>query len=211
MPRATLWLLASCTTAVVAHWLIGFFGSAGIGGDDYAARGHAAVGPVLGAVLVLASSALFAAALRGAERSRSEDPALALAREFRKMHPFACGVAVAAGGLAVLLSMEFCEQLAAAGRIEGIGDALGGNAATGLTLIGIVATLIATAGVRFARTLLIVTVETAEAFVAWACFAVATSIEPAARISRDLGRCRTFAAALLAHSNGLRAPPPAPV
>jgi hypothetical protein len=201
------WLLASLATAASAHVLIGLVGTLGAGSDAYDDHAHATVAPIgLAAVALIATLVWRSAALRIC-RSQALDPALLLARRFGRMSPLAPVLAVAAGGLGTLLAMEFSEQLSAFGRIEGIADALGGNAVAGLAIVAGVAAALTFAGLRSATALLQVSVSTVSALYAWIVVRARITIDTALS-HRAIGqRRRRTANAHLARSHGLRAPP----
>jgi len=210
--RALAWVLASCVAATLAHGLIGLSDGDGAAGDTYAFRAHGAVGPVAAAALILLCTALLAAAFHPRARSREGDPVSAFARRLGSMNPVAPCAAVALGALTLLLGMEFCEQLAATGHIEGLADALGGNVAAGLSIVGTVAILVTLGGLRSARALVAAAVTAADAFVAWVFISTAPrATVPAASGRRHRNRRHASTAAFPARGSGLRAPPRRPV
>lgn len=201
------WLLASLGTATLAHVLIDALGTLGAGGDAYDDHAHATVAPIgLAAVALIATLVWRSAALRMG-RSQAIDPTLLLARRFGTMRPLVPVLTVALGGFGTLLAMEFTEQLSAFGRIEGIADALGGNAPVGLAIIVCAAALLTCTGLRSAAALLHVSVSTVSALCA--LIAVRARILIDAAISRrPVGHHRRSSAhAHLGQSHGLRAPP----
>jgi hypothetical protein len=199
---ALAWAFASCVTACAAHGLIGLFSGA------YADRAHPAVGPVALGALILGLSALLAAALRSLAGSGTYAP-LAAARRFGALPAAPAWIAVALGGLAVLLGMEFAEQFAAAGRIEGAADALGGNVALGAALVAGLAAGLTLSALRFAQRLAGAAVAVAEAILAWVGIAKPSAAPALARGARFRhSRRHASLPAYLAHASGLRAPPP---
>jgi len=209
---ALAWLVASCIAATFAHGLIGLSDGHETSGGVYALHAHAAVGPVAVAALILLCTALLAAALHPRSRSEEVDPVSAFARRLGSMNPVLPCAAVACGALMLLLGMEFCEQIAATGRIEGAADALGGNVAAGLAFVTTIAILVTLGGLRSARALVAAAVAAADAFVAWVFVSNAPlAAVPAASVRRIRHRRHASAAAFLAHASGLRAPPRRPV
>lgn len=201
------WLLASLGSAAISHGLIALVSGALLGGDAYATHEHAAVGPVVLAALVLAVTALFYAALQPLLRADANDPVALLARRFGSMNPLVPAVAVFAGSLFTLIAMEFAEQCAAFGRIEGVSDALGGNVALGIALVAIAAAVVTILGLRSARALLRGASAALAVLVAW------VSARPQSRVDRATiaqrrRHCRhASTSAFLTRCLGLRAPP----
>jgi hypothetical protein len=201
-------LLAACVSARLAHGLIGLAGSDRVEGHAYGLRAHPAAGPVALAALILACTALLAAALRARTRSPEGDPVAAFARRLGSMNPLMPCATVACGALTVLLGMEFCEQIAATGRIEGVADALGGNAATGLAIVTLATVVVTLCGLRSAHALVAAAVAAADTIVAWVFVTTSPLVAvPASSARRDRHRPRGSATALLARCSGLRAPP----
>ncbi len=201
------WLLASLGTAALAHVLIDVLGTLGAGGDAYDDHAHATVAPIGLAAVALIVIFVWRSTALSIGRSRAIDPALLLARRFGTMPPLVPILTVATGGFGTLLAMEFTEQLSAFGRIEGIADALGGNAPVGLAIIACAAATLTFTGLRSAAGLLHVSVSTVSALCALIAVR-ARSLINAAISRRPLGhRRRTNADAHLAQSHGLRAPP----
>lgn len=201
------WLLASFATAAFAHGLIGLSGAVDPGGRAYDAHAHAALAPVALAALSLVTIALLGSALRALSRSERIDPVVVLARRFGRMHPVAPALAVALGGFATLLGMEFTEQLSAFGAIRGVRDALGGNALIGCVIVVLVATLVTIIGLRSARALLATVTATLGALVAWIVATTPAPIDRAGIARRIQHRRHASTSAFLARCSGLRAPP----
>jgi hypothetical protein len=204
---ALAWLLASLTAAAIAHALIGVAGAAGSGGDAYDEHAHAAVAPVTLAALGLLTGVLLRSAVHRVSRSQVVDPALLLARRFGAMHPLVPSLLVATGAFGALLGMEFTEQFAAFGRVEGVADALGGNAFAGLAIVGCVSAVITMTGLRSARALLTSAAATASALCAWILRRSTAVFGRSATVRRARGRRNRAASVAFAHSRGLRAPP----
>jgi len=201
------WLLASLATAALAHVLIDVFGTLGAGGDAYDDHAHATVAPIgLAAVALIATLVWRSAALR-IGRSQAIDPAMLLARRFGTMSPLVPVLTVAMGGFGTLLTMEFTEQLSALGHIEGIADALGGNAGVGLAVILCVAAAVTFAGLRSAAALLHVSVSTVRALCAWIVVRARICVDTALSRRAIGNRRRNVTNSRLAQSHGLRAPP----
>lgn len=209
--RALAWLIASSAAAALAHGLIGLSQGGGAGGDTYALRAHPAAGPVALAALILLCTALLSAALQPRTRSHEGDPVSAFARRLGSMNPLLPCVAVALGALTLLLGMEFCEQLAATGQIEGLADALGGNGTAGLGIVATVAVAVTLGGLRSARALVAAAVAAADALIAWVfVLSMPLAAVPASSVRRIRHRRHASTAAFLAHGSGLRAPPRRP-
>jgi hypothetical protein len=204
---ALTWLLASLATAALAHVLIDVLGTLGAGGDAYDDHAHATVAPIGLAAVALIATLVWRSAALSIGRSQAIDPALLLARRFGAMSPRVPALAVALGGFGTLLTMEFTEQLSALGHIQGIADALGGNAVVGLAIIVSVAAALTFAGLRSAAALLHVSVSTVRALYAWIVERDRLFRQPAIS-RRAIGhRRRSIANTHLAQSHGLRAPP----
>jgi hypothetical protein len=188
--------------------LIDLVGNAGAGGDAYGDHAHGTVGPVGLSAVALVGLLLFRSAALQMGRSHAVDPAVFLARRFGTMSPLVPLIAVAVGGFATLVAMEFTEQLSELGRIEGVVDALGGNAAVGLAIVAGVATTITLVGLRSAGAVLRATVATVGALCAWIVVKAPSLVDDAA-ILRGVQRLRRRAATstFIARSRGLRAPP----
>jgi hypothetical protein len=208
LPSSLAWALASCLGATLAHGLIGLAGGANGGDDDYALRAHATVAPVALAALTFACTALLAAILNRRGRALGREPVAEFSRRLGSLNPFPPCAAVAIGSFALLLGMEFTEQLAATGHVEGIADALDGNLALGLALVALAAALITLGGLRSARTLVAAAVAAADAVVTWVTFTTSPlALVPASSVRRVRHRRHASAPAFLAHGSGLRAPP----
>ncbi len=204
---ASTWLLASLATAAAAHVLIDVLGTLGAGGDAYGDHAHATVAPIgLAAVALITMLVWRSTALR-IGRSQAIDPAMLLARRFGAMSPLVPVLTVTVGGFGTLLAMELTEQLSALGHIEGIADALGGNAVVGFAIIVCVSAVVTFAGLHSAAAFLHVSVSTVRALYAW--IVVRDRILTDSAIShRAIGYPRRSGAnARLAQAHGLRAPP----
>jgi hypothetical protein len=200
------WLLASLATAALAHVLIDAFGAIGAGGDAYDEHAHASVAPVtLGAIALIATLLLRSATLR-VGRAQAIDPALILATRFGSMPLLVPVLVVTLGGFGTLLGMEFTEQVSAFGHIEGVADALGGNAAVGFAIIGCVALALTFAGLRSAKALLDVAASGARALYAWIVVSRRTRVD-AALLRRGHTRSRHRTSGAFRKFYGLRAPP----
>jgi hypothetical protein len=192
----------------LTHGLIGLAGGQEAGADDYAHRAHAAVAPVALAALILAFTALLDVVLNRRGRTRNCDPISEFARGLGSLNPFPSCVAVAFSSLALLLSMEFAEQFAATGHIEGVADALDGNVAAGLATVALVAVLVTLGGLRSAGAFVAAAAAVADALVAWARLTISPLARvPASSAERVQHRRHASSAAFLAHASGLRAPP----
>jgi hypothetical protein len=121
--RLGAWLFASCVAAELSHAGIEAAGRIGAGGT-YEGREHGSIAVVALGAIVFASTTLVAAVIL---RLRSADAPAGRVR----LSPFA----VILGSFGMLLGMEFVEQIAACGRIEGVGDALGGNVCAGAAIV----------------------------------------------------------------------------
>ena len=201
------WLLASLGSAAIAHGLIALAGTEGLGGDSYVTHEHAALGPVVVAALILAVTALLYAALQPLLRADASDPLKLLVRRFGRMNPFVPCVAVTAGSLATLIAMEFAEQYAAAGRIEGLSYALGGNVAVGLLLVAIAATLVTIFALRSAGAILRGATAALRVLVVWVGARPHPRVDASANVQRRRRRRHASASAFLARCLGLRSPP----
>ena len=202
------WAFAALAAAVLAHALIGAAGTfAGGDADAYDARAHVAVIPVAVAMLaLLAAFTGWIAAVVAARRSQT-DPVRLIARRFGGLHSLLAVAAVSGGALTTLLGMEFAEQLVAAGRIEGVADALGGSPILGAALLLGAAAAVTLLGLRVAAGCVAVaaaaTLVVLQALRRSLCRSAAT---PARRAFADVPR-RLGAAFAFAH--GVRGPPPA--
>jgi hypothetical protein len=204
---ALTWLLASLATAALAHVLIDIVGTFGGGGDAYDDHAHATVAPIGLAAVALIATLVWHSAARRIGRSQAIDPAMLLARRFGTMPLLVPVFTVAAGGFGALLAMEFTEQLSAFGRIEGVADALGGNAVVGLAIIVCVAAALTFGGLRSAAALLDISVSTVSALYAWIVVRDRIVIDTALS-RRTIGNHRRIVAnARLSQAHGLRAPP----
>ncbi len=201
------WLLASLATAALSHVVIDILGTLGAGGDAYDEHAHASVAPIGLAAVALVAALVWRSAALSLGRSQAIDPAMLVARRFGTMPLLLPILTVAVGGFATLVAMEFTEQLSAFGHIEGIADALGGNAPVGLAIVICAAATLTFAGLRSAAALLRVSVSTVSAL--YALIAVRARIVASAEISRrPIGhRRRSGANPYLTQSHGLRAPP----
>lgn len=204
-PLVPVWILASLVSAALAHVLIGWTGAlAGGDADAYDTRAHAALIPVVfaSAALLAASTAWIVAV--SAARHRAVDPVALLAARFGRLRPAVAVAAVAAGTAAALLGMEFSEQLAATGRIEGVVDALGGAPLPGAGLLLATAAAIALLGLR-----------TAAAFITGTAAATLAVLAVLRARGRRTGVVRAWRATAVpfaigrrfARAHGLRAPP----
>ncbi len=209
--RGLAWLLATSVTALVAHGVIEFLDTLGApASDDYGQRAHAALGPVAAMALAFACTLAARAVSIRLGRAGRIDPVVALGRSLRTAGTCLSCLAVGAGGLCLLVAMEISEQFATVGHFEGIDDALGGNIPLGIAIVLVVATLVASLGLRFARIVLSAGVSAAEAFVAWISFAQPMLAVPAVASTRPIQHRRHASeSAFLARTSGLRAPPPA--
>ncbi len=208
--RGLAWLLAASVTALVAHGFIDFIDSMGASAsDDYGQRAHTALGPVAVIALILTSAIVArAVAIRLGSTGRI-DPFVAVGRSLRTVGTLLSCLAVGAGGLCLLVAMEISEQFSAVGHFEGLDDALGGNIPIGIAIVLLVATLVASLGLRFARAALAVGVSAAESFVAWISFSrPALAVSPATHARPIQHRRHASEPAFLARTSGLRAPPP---
>jgi hypothetical protein len=203
------WLLVSLATAALAHVLIEAIGTLGASGDAYAEHAHGAVAPVAIGALGLVGAFLLRSAVGSLGRSLAIDPVVLLARRFGAMPPLVPIITVAVGGFATLVAMEFTEQLSELGRIEGIADALGGNALVGLAIVVGVAVVVTLVGLRCAGTLLEATVATVGALYAWIVAKALALIDGPAVPRRRRAPCHGATATQIARTRGLRAPPPA--
>lgn len=193
-------------SAAIVHALIGIAGDLGLGGDAYADRDHAAVGPVALGAVTLAAILLLSSILRATVGRTAADPLLLLARRLSTIDPVLPCLAVMLGCSTVLAGMEYAEQVLAFGHVVGLADALGGSVAFGSLAIALTAPLIAICGLRFARTLVEAAVAAGAIVVAWFRKAMRTR-DFSAGVVAFAPRRRT-AWRLLAHSAALRAPPP---
>lgn len=201
------WLLASLVTAALSHVLIGIGGDVWPGGDAYAEHDHASVAPVVLAAVGLGVILVLRSALKAIGRCEDIDPVVLLARQFGTMRSILPCIAVALGGFAALLAMEFSEQVAAFGYVEGVGDALGGNAVAGVAIVALVAAGVTLVGLRCARTLIAAAATAVGAVVAWIVAAAAVVVDRAAIVRLAPNRRRRLPNAVLARCSGLRAPP----
>jgi hypothetical protein len=200
-------LLASLATAALAHVAIDLLGTIGAGGDAYDEHAHGAVAPVaLGAVCLIAAL-LLRSALRSLSRAQAVDPALILARRFGTMPLPLPVTSVSLGGLAVLVAMEFTEQISAFGHIEGVADALGGNACVGFAIVCCVAFAITLLGLRCARGLVATALRAICGLAAWVVDAGHPSTDRCATVRRTRERRCDSVKTRRAQCLGLRAPP----
>jgi hypothetical protein len=208
--RGLSWLLGASMTALVAHGIIDFVDSLGApASNDYGERAHTALGPVAAIALILACAIVARALAIRLGRAGRIDPFVALGRSLRASGTLLSCIAVGAGGVCLLVAMEVSEQFSAVGHFEGIDDALGGNIPLGIAIVLLVATLVASLGLRFACVALGVGVSAAESFVAWISFArPALVVSPAAHARPVRHRRHASESAFLARTSGLRAPPP---
>jgi hypothetical protein len=207
--RGLAWLLAASVTALVAHGLIDFADGLCVrGSDDYGQRAHTALGPVAVIALILTCVLVArAVAIRLGHAARI-DPFVALGRSLKTADTSLSCLAVGFGGLCLLVAMEISEQFAAVGHFEGLDDALGGNVPLGIAIVLLVASLVASLGLRFARIALAAGLSVAEAFVAWMSFArPALAVSSAAHARPVQHRRHASEPAFLARTSGLRAPP----
>jgi hypothetical protein len=207
-PLFGAWAFAALAAAVLAHALIGAAGTfAGGEADAYDARAHVTVIPALVAALALLTAFAGWIAAGVAARRKRLDPVALIARCFVRVQPPVALAAVTCGATATLLAMEFAEQLLAAGRIEGVADALGGSPLLGALLVLAAATAVTLLGLR-----------TAAGFAA----AAAAITRVLLRALRCAPRCSIAACAHgmlaapaprrslpLAGAHGVRGPPPA--
>ncbi len=201
------WLLASLACAATSHEVIDAAGR-WAGPDAYAEHAHGAVIPVVVAAVAVASTLALASVAQRAARRTALDPVLVLARRFGSMPPLVPCLAVAAGGCATLLGMEFAEQACAFGHIEGFDDALGGCTLLGLGIVAAVGALMTTLGLRSARALLVSAFAAVDALVAWFDAKRPNALDCASIARRRQHPCDRVTTAAFAHGFGLRAPPP---
>jgi hypothetical protein len=208
--RGLAWLLAASVTALVAHGLIDFVDRLGAPASDaYGERAHTALGPVAVIALMLACALVARAVAIRLGRVGRVDPFVALGRSLRTTGTVLSSIAVGAGGLCLLVAMEVSEQFCAVGHFEGIDDALGGNVPIGIAIVLLVATLVVSLGLRFARAALSAGLSAAESFVAWISFArPALAVSASAHARPVQHRRHASEPAFLARTSGLRAPPP---
>jgi hypothetical protein len=200
-------LLASLATAALAHVAIDLLGTLGAGGDAYDDHAHATVAPVaLGAVASI-GTLLLRSALRSLSCAETIDPALVLARRFGTMSLPLPAASVTLGGLVTLIGMEFTEQLSAFGHIEGVADALGGNAFVGLAIVCCIALAVTLLGLRCARAFIATAVRAICVLAAWIVEAGDPLTDRCATIRRARERRCTSPSALRSQRLGLRAPP----
>jgi hypothetical protein len=199
-------LLAMLATAELSHAILSVGGDL-LGSHAYEERAHAAFVPAVLLTAILACSVLFGSATRHLARAQSTDPVLASARHFRTVRPLAPCIAVAAGGFVLLAGMEFLEQLVARGRIEGIGDALGGNVWIGLTIVAAVAAVVTAIGLRFARAMIRAAAAIVDAVATWVFPDTRALAGTPAMSLRTGGRSDRRATQFSTRWSGLRAPP----
>jgi hypothetical protein len=201
-----IWLLASFATAAFAHACIGLLGDAGIGGDAYAAHAHGAVVPVALAATSLSTVVLLRYALHALRNSTTGESIAALVRRCAEVNSFLAVVAVALGGVATLLAMEFTEQCYEFGSVRGLTEALGGNVPLGLAIVAIVAALVTIVGLRSAR--ILATSAVAAVGALFFLFVLKRDVLECAAIVRRVRQQRSvFASAFIARCFGMRAPP----
>jgi hypothetical protein len=208
--RGLAWLLGASMTAVVAHGIVDFVDSLSARASDaYGERAHTALGPVAVIALILACGIVARAVAIRLGRADRIDPFVALGRSLSPAGTLLSCIAVGAGGVCLLVAMEVSEQFSAVGHFEGIDDALGGNIPIGIAIVLLVATLVASLGLRFARVALDAGLSAAESFVAWISFArPALAVSLAAHARPIQHRRHASESAFLARTSGLRAPPP---
>ena len=143
--------LAVLASAAGSHAVIGWLGVEAGSADAYVHRAHGTAVPVVLAATFLLCSAMLRIAA-GAVTAR-RDVVVLVARHLGRRDPRVPAALVATGTLVVLTAMEFIEQLAADGHIEGLSDALGGNLALGLAVVVTTAVAVTVVGLRFLRAL----------------------------------------------------------
>jgi hypothetical protein len=204
------WMLASLTTALLSHAAIDRVGDilgSAAGADAYDEHAHTAIGPVAVMALILTLVLLLKVVACTLARRERSDPVVVLARRFGRL-PLPLPIALTAGGgLAALIAMEFVEQYQAFGAIQGVGDALGGNAFLGFAVICGIAAFVTAVGLRAAAALLAVALA-ARAIVS--SFLKRGDGAAADRGLHARGRrlgSSSVQAVLLARCRGMRAPP----
>jgi hypothetical protein len=138
--------------------------------------------------------------------SDARDPAASLRETCARIRPIGPIVAVCVGGLATLLGMELCEQVCDLGQFTGVADALGGNAAAGLAIIAVVATIVTVSSLRSAHVLLARAVAVAYAVMFWIVAGRRVG-DPVITIRRIASHREVCALALRERGFGMRAPP----
>jgi hypothetical protein len=189
--------VASSIAAELSHAGIDALGRVGAGGRAYAGREHGSLSAVAFAVLVFGATTFLAAVL---VKLRSAN---ASGGRIRLSPP-----AVLLGSFGMLLGMEFVEQITAYGRIEGVGDALGGNASVGLAVVIVAALCVHRFGALLASPIVRSAARAAGVLALWisACERFAGKIVRGAVPPHRPRSTGIF----LARSLGLRAPPIAP-
>ncbi len=194
--------MASSVAAELSHSGIEAYGRVSAGGT-YEGREHGSIAVVALAAIVFGATTLLAAVLL---RLRSANEAAGRVR----LSP----LAVILGSFGMLLGMEFVEQVAACGHVEGVCDALGGNVFVGLTFVIVAAACVYRFGALLASPIVRSAARAAGVLSAWIArrerFVPSVSAGTCARGATALPRSRSTGV-LLARSLGLRAPPIGPL
>jgi hypothetical protein len=211
------WLLASLATAFCAHALIDSVGDrldrySNMHADAYAAHEHGSIVPIAQLIATLLVSLLLLVATRAVARKRHNGDGIgALAERLRWIRPAHAIGFVAVGGLAILVGMEFLEQAAAFGHVGSVAEALGGNVAIGLALVGGVAAALTAAGLRVVGAFVAVTAATALSIASWIVArldaALVDVLSGTGRTRRPRGRAGALPGLYASSCCGLRAPP----
>ena len=126
--------LAAIAT-LLSHQLIDML-SAGFGNDDaYGSYKHIALGPLLLTVCMLAVFLLGRSIVLCLARRDACDPLTFTSRFMSGISPLRLLMLTCLVATLLLFGIEFYEQIAAFGHVEGLGDALGGNVACGLSML----------------------------------------------------------------------------
>jgi hypothetical protein len=182
----------------LSHAAIEAAGRVGAGGT-YEGREHGSIAVVALAAIVFGATTLLAAALLRLRSATAQAGGVRLSP-----------LAVILGSFGLLLGMEFVEQVAACGHVEGVSDALGGNVFAGLTIVIVTAACVHRFGTLLASPIVRSVARAAGVLAAWIAtherFIPSTSAGTLARGATTSPRPQ-WTGLFLARSLGLRAPP----
>ena len=204
--RVAMWFSASIAIALASHAAIDLLASAS-GGHAHNEYAHVAVIPLLLVASALASTVVAWSAIRRIARVNGVDPVLTLAGRFEAANPMRSSIAAIVGGLGILIAMESAEQFVALGYVQGVGDALGGNAPFGLGVVVAIGSLATMLALRCARAVAATAEATIEFAISWFSRAPRIDSECPAIVRFRFARKQIHACAFFTRSLGLRAPP----
>jgi hypothetical protein len=162
-----VFVLASLATASIAHAAIGMLDASGLGGNAYGTYTHVAIVPLSCLALVFAGLIVVVAVAKRVARASHYNSVTAVLRSVKSISRGVSILAVTAGGLTSLVSMEFFEQTASLGHIASFAVALGGVPFVGVGLVALAAVLVVSLGLALLQVAVGTALRAASAFIAW--------------------------------------------